>query len=155
MAAGRHNPSRRALLGAVVGLPLLPRHCEERSDEAIQGGVGGSAGLLRDARNDGKGDPETWQRALARLQAVEAEVRAVEQATAGGTAEEEDALEPVYMALLGEHTKALVRLMKVRAPDLAALAMKIELAIDQEVGSLTGGDACLAALKRDVRRLMR
>jgi hypothetical protein len=33
--------------------------------------------------------------------------------------------------------------------------LKIELAIDQEVGSLTGGEICLAALKRDVRRLMR
>jgi hypothetical protein len=45
--------------------------------------------------------------------------------------------------------------MKVRAPDLAALALKIELAIDEEVGSLAGGEACLAALKRDVRRLMK
>lgn len=98
---------------------------------------------------------EKWQQALARLRAVEAEVRAVAQATAGGTAEEEEVLEPVYMALLGEHTKALVRLMKVRAPDLAALAVKIELAIDEEVGSLTGGAFCLVAVKRDVRRLMK
>ena len=98
---------------------------------------------------------EKWQRALARLEAAEAEVRAVERATAGGTAEEEESLEPVYMARLGEHSAALLRLMKVRAPDLPALALKIELAIDQEVGSLTGGELCLAALKRDVRRLMR
>ena len=98
---------------------------------------------------------EKWRRALARLHAVEAEVRAVERATAGGSAEEEEALEPVYMALLGEHTSALLRLMKVRAPDLAALAVKIELAIDEEVGTLTGGELCLAALKRDVRRLMK
>ncbi len=72
-------------------------------------------------------------------------------AMAGGTAEEEEALEPVYMALLREHVAALVRLMTVRAPDLAALALEIELAIDQEVGSLTGGEACLT-VKRDVRR---
>jgi hypothetical protein len=98
---------------------------------------------------------EKWQRALARLRDVEAEVRAVARATAGGTAEEEEALEPVYMALLGEHTKALLRLMRVRAPDLAALALKIELAIDEEIGSLTGGEACLAAVKRDVGRLMK
>jgi hypothetical protein len=98
---------------------------------------------------------EKWQRALARLWAVEAEVRAVEGATAGGTAEEEEALEPVYMALLGKHSAALLRLMKVRAPDLSALALKIELAIDEEIGSLTGGEACLAAVKRDVRRLMK
>ena len=98
---------------------------------------------------------EKWQRALARLEAAEAEVRAVERATAGGTAEEEEALEPIYMALLGEHKAALLRLMKVRAPDLPALALKIELAIDEEVGTITGGELCLTALKRDVRRLMK
>jgi hypothetical protein len=98
---------------------------------------------------------EKWQRALARFKAAEAEVRAVERATAGGMAEEEEALQEVYDARLGEHSAALLRLMKVRAPDLAALAVKIELAIDEEVGTLTGGEFCLAALKRDVRRLMR
>ncbi|HEX8513831.1 MAG TPA: hypothetical protein VF688_12080 [Allosphingosinicella sp.] len=105
--------------------------------------------MLRSARDDGR-----WERALARFRAVEAEMRAVERATAGGSAEEEEGLEPVYMALLGEHIAALRRLMKVRAPDLRALALKIELAIDQEVGTLTGGELCLAALKRDVRRTM-
>jgi hypothetical protein len=98
---------------------------------------------------------EKWRRALARLDAAEAEVRAVARLTAGGTAEEEEALQEVYDARLGDHSAALLRLMKVRAPDLPALAFKIELAIDQEVGSLTGGELCLAALKRDVRRLMR
>jgi hypothetical protein len=98
---------------------------------------------------------EKWQRALARLQAAEAEVRAVARLTAGGTAEEEEALQAVYDARLGEHSAALLRLMKVRAPDLEALALKIELALDEEVGTLTGGELCLAALKRDVRRLMK
>ena len=98
---------------------------------------------------------EKWRRALARLRAAEAEVRAVARATAGGTAEEEAALQDVYDARLGDHSEALRRVMKVRAPDLEALAVKIELAIDEEVGTLTGGEACLAALKRDVRRLMR
>lgn len=100
-------------------------------------------------------DEDKWQRALARFRSAEGEVRAVARATAGGTAAEEAALEPVYMARLGGHTAALVRLMKARAPDLEALALKIELAIDEEVGSLSGGEACLAAVKRDVRRLMR
>ena len=95
-----------------------------------------------------------WHRALTHLRAAEAKVRAVARATAGGTAEEEEALQEVYDARLGDHTAALLQLMKVRAPNLPALALKIELAIDQEVGSLTGGEACLAALKRDVRRLM-
>ena len=106
--------------------------------------------MLRSARNDGP-----WQRALARLEAAEAEVRAVERATRGGTTEEEEALQEVYEARLGDHSAALLRLMRVRAPDLPALALKIELAIDQEVGTLSGGELCLALLKQDVRRLMR
>ena len=53
------DPSRRAVLGAAVGLPLLPRHRKERSDEAIQCGGGGEDGLRRSARNDGE-----WERAL-------------------------------------------------------------------------------------------
>ena len=146
MAAGRHNPSRRALLGAVVSLPLVASVAP-----------GAAAGWTPDqVRGDGKGRGDgAWRRALARLRTVEAEVRAVERATAGGTAEEEEALQEVYDARLGDHSEALRRLMKVRAPNLQALALKIEMAIDEEVGSLTGGEACLAALKRDVKRLMK
>jgi hypothetical protein len=147
MAAGRHNPSRRALLGAVVALPLtssFPRKRESTLSSAVE-----RSGTPDQVRGDGR-----WQRALARFEAAEAEVRAVARATAGGTAEEEEALQEVYDAGLEAHSAALLRLMKVRAPDLAALALKIELAIDEEVGSLTGGEACLAALKRDVRRLL-
>ncbi len=102
----------------------------------------------------GDGD-EKWERALAGLHSAEAEMRAVERATAGGTAEEEAALEAVYLDRLGQHTAALLRLMKVRAPDLAALALKIELAIDQEVGTLSDGELCLSILRRDMRRLMK
>jgi hypothetical protein len=81
-------------------------------------------------------------------------MRAVERLTAGGTAAEEEALEEVYLARVGDFLAALRRVMRVRAPDLPALALKIELAIDQEVGTMTGGEPCLAMLKRDVRRLM-
>ena len=82
-------------------------------------------------------------------------MRGIERATAGGTAEEEEALEAVYLDRLGRQMAAVRRLMKVRAPDLAALAVKIELAIDEEVGGLAGGELCLEALRRDVRRLMK
>jgi hypothetical protein len=41
----------------------------------------------------------------------------------------------------------------VPAPDLPALALKIALAVDQDVATLSGGEACLAALKRDAARL--
>ena len=99
-------------------------------------------------------DGERWRRAVARLEAAEGEMRAVERATAGGSAEEEEALEEVYLERVGDWLEALRRVMRVRAPDLAALAFKIELAIDEEVGTIDGGGPCLAAVKRDVRRLM-
>jgi len=157
MAAGQHNPSRRALLGAVVALPLASSFPRKRAPKTTEGQSTFSpapeeSGTPDQVRGDGE---EKWQRALARLKVAEEEMRAVERLTAGGTAEEEEAVEEAYDARLGDHTAALLRVMKVRAPDLPALALKIELAIDQEVGTLTGGDLCLAILKRDVRRLIR
>ena len=132
--------SRRGLLGAVVAVSF---ETPVRQAHRLLRMSGGAVPLDR------------WKRALARLQAAEAEVRAVERATAGKPAEEEEALQAVYDARLGDHRAAVLRLMKVRAPDLPALALKIELAIDQEVGTLSGGEVCLAVLKRDVRRRMR
>lgn len=140
--------SRRALLGAVVALPLVGSAAP--SESKLQSSARVANWTPDEVRGDGK-----WKRALACLEAAEAEMRAVERATAGGSAEEEEALQEVYDARLGDHSAALLRLMKVRAPDLAALALKIELAIDQEVGTLAGGELCLAALRRDVRRLMK
>ncbi|NEW93656.1 hypothetical protein DY468_17000 [Rhodopseudomonas sp. BR0M22] len=49
MLAARHR-SRRSSSAASRN---HARHCEERSDEAIQGSVHGAPGLLRYARNDG------------------------------------------------------------------------------------------------------
>jgi hypothetical protein len=100
-------------------------------------------------------DEEKWHRALARLRAAEAEMRGVERATAGGSAAEEEALEAVYFARMDDFLAAVRRVMRARAPDLRALALKIELAIDEEVGTLTGGELCLAMIRRDVRRLMK
>jgi hypothetical protein len=58
-----------------------------------------------------------------------------------------------YDALLDTFTAALRRLLRTPAPDLAALALKIELAIDQVAWESTDGEACMAALTRDARRL--
>lgn len=54
---------------------------------------------------------------------------------------------------LGAFYAALRRLLRTPAPDFDALAAKIILAVDHEVGTLIGGERCLAALKADVRRL--
>jgi hypothetical protein len=48
---------------------------------------------------------------------------------------------------------ALKRLLRTPAPDLPALALKIELAVDEEVATLAGGERCLAVLKADGWRL--
>lgn len=56
---------------------------------------------------------------------------------------------------LGAFYAALRRLLRTPAPDFEALTVKIVLAVDHEIGTLTGGERCLAALKADARRLAR
>jgi hypothetical protein len=45
----------------------------------------------------------------------------------------------------------MVRLLRMGAPDLAALAVKVELVVAEQVWELVAGEACLAALVEDVR----
>ncbi|HEY0314033.1 MAG TPA: hypothetical protein VGC56_16280 [Allosphingosinicella sp.] len=45
----------------------------------------------------------------------------------------------------------MVQLLRRPAPGLAALAVKIELVVAEQVWELRAGEACLAALVRDVR----
>ncbi len=73
-------------------------------------------------------------------------------ASAGAGPEEQDAVEEEYGERLDALYAALRRLFRVPAPDLPALAVKIELTIDHEVATLNGGEACMAALRRDARR---
>jgi hypothetical protein len=86
-----------------------------------------------------------WNRAFARFQAAEAGLAAVAHT-------EDDAL---YDRLLGRFNRALRALVCAPAPDLRAFSVKLDLAVDREVASLTGGEGCMAALKRDARRLAR
>jgi hypothetical protein len=48
---------------------------------------------------------------------------------------------------------ALRRLLAVPAPDILALALKIELAVADQAWELTGADTFLPALAADARRL--
>lgn len=50
-------------------------------------------------------------------------------------------------ALGSARDSALKRLLRTPAPDLPALALKIELVVDEEVATLSGGERCLAVLK--------
>jgi hypothetical protein len=81
-------------------------------------------------------------RALARFRAAEAALAAAAQAP-----------EEVYDRLGTRHDAALKRLLRVPAPHLAALADKLQLAVSQQAWELIGGDACMAALIADARRL--
>jgi hypothetical protein len=58
----------------------------------------------------------------------------------------------LYDRALGRHNAALARLLRAPAPDLAAVAGKLELILRHAVFELTFGEACLTALHRDVRR---
>ena len=57
-----------------------------------------------------------------------------------------------YDRALGRHNRALARLLRTAAPDLGAVAGKLDLILWHQVFELSFGEACLAALQRDVRR---
>lgn len=84
-----------------------------------------------------------WNRALLRFQKADARIRALE----GGADDD------VFDRALDSFNIALRRLLAAPAPDLAALALKLEAAVEAEVAELTYGPASLAALVRDARRL--
>jgi hypothetical protein len=50
---------------------------------------------------------------------------------------------------------ALRRLLRLPAPDLAALSLKLDLAVADQAWELTGAEDCLAGLAADARRLAR
>lgn len=85
--------------------------------------------------------------------AAEAEVRGFDRGTAGASSEEAARLEGLYGELGDAMYSALRRLLRAPAPDVAALAAKLELVVEHEVGTLEGGEACSLALLRDARRL--
>jgi hypothetical protein len=136
MAAGRHNLSRRAVLGVCVGAPAL-----------IDGGAA-AATAPRDR----------WTRALAAFRRAEARLAAFRQAEAQlpPAARAFPACEPLeerFNDLECARLDALRRLLRAPAPDFPALARKIELTIDDQAWELTDSEPFLAALKTDARRL--
>ncbi|HKR24691.1 MAG TPA: hypothetical protein VJS15_05495 [Allosphingosinicella sp.] len=88
---------------------------------------------------------EEWARALDAYEAAEAEVEEAEASPADYEDEHGERLD----ALCG----ALRQLLRTPAPDLYALALKVELTIAHGLGPSTGGAACLAAIRGDARRL--
>jgi hypothetical protein len=166
MAGGDLNLSRRALLGGACVVPVLSA-VEGPVLSVVEGPVVGAASPFRHAGIDpastfsseaveegrwtpdqvrgdeeGKRRAKRWQAALARFHTAEAAMQAGRSAS-----------EARFDRLSDSYYTAMRRLLRTPAPDVSALAQKLELAVDEEIFTLTGGDACLTALLRDARRL--
>lgn len=98
-----------------------------------------------------------WDRALAAYRRAEARVAAfrAEEARlpAGRRAFPCEDLEDRFGAVDGLRLAALRRLLQAPAPDLAAIALKLELAVADLAWELTGCETCLEAVQADARRL--
>jgi hypothetical protein len=130
MAGRDHKLTRRAVLGVAFVVPAAAAGPEAR--EAAAG----------------------WGRAVAAFRRAEAELAAVQHWAAGrdaGAAASE--LDELFGDRLDALYDALRRLLRAPAPDWRALAIKVQLVVDHEVFTLTGGERCLASLKADARRL--
>ena len=143
MAVGQHKLSRRALLGAVCAAPVLSPVIPAQAGTPARPAPSPSPwdpGLRRD---DEPCAVTIWDRALARFQSA--------QATLDAAAHEPD--QDAYDALLDAHTEALSTLLALPAPDLAALAAKLDVIVAHLAWELTGSEDCLEILRQDARRL--
>lgn len=84
-----------------------------------------------------------WDPALEPLRRAEAALAAA--------AHEPD--EEVYGDILCAFNRAPKRLLRAPAPDLPALALKLELAARESAWELTGAETCIVALAREARAL--
>ena len=84
-----------------------------------------------------------WNRALARFAAAEAAI-----AAAAG------APDHIYDPIGARHHAALRRLVLTPTPDLAALARKLDLALNERTGEFDGDSSAMRILKQDAMRLM-
>lgn len=154
MAPTRHNLSRRALLGAGVGACLGNGFLPAGAAPASAGGGGpfGERGRERAA------SASRWARTLAAYRRSEGRVAAFKAEEALLPAERRAfpacrPLERRFGDLDDVRFAALRRLLRLPAPDLAALALKLELAVADQAWELTGAEDCLADIAADARRL--
>jgi len=99
-------------------------------------------------RHDDSGDAQSfvvtkWNRALAKYQKAESALAAA--------AHTED--EALYDRLGDRHEAALQRLLLTPAPTIAALALKLDLALYEAACEFTADLAAMRVLKADARRL--
>jgi hypothetical protein len=94
-------------------------------------------------RNDGEGRDDEWGKALDRFHQA--------QAVLDSARSEPD--EDAYDALLDSHSDALTALLALPAPDLPALAAKLDAIVPNLAWELTGSEDCLERLRQDSHRL--
>jgi hypothetical protein len=139
MASGRHNLSRRAVLGAGVGACVAAAHPPARAAGA-------------------KPPRARWTRTLAAFRRAEARVAAfkAEEALLPPERREWPAVKPLeerFGDLDSLRLAAVRRLFRIPAPDLAALSLKLDLALADQAWELEGCESCLAVMAEDARRL--
>jgi hypothetical protein len=88
-------------------------------------------------------DDGGWEAALARLHEA--------QTILDSARSEPD--QNAYDRLLDSHSDALTALLALPAPDLPALAAKLDVIVPQQAWELTGSEDCLEILRRDAHRL--
>lgn len=146
MAAGRHNLSRRALLGASVGA------CAFAGE--------GRAAAVRFAPASGPARSSarrSWERAVATLRRAEARVSAFEAEEGLLPAERRElaceALEERFERLDKLRLAAVRRLLRLPAGDLPALVLKLDLVVAEQAWEDSGSEDCLTLIAADARRL--
>ncbi|HEY0028726.1 MAG TPA: hypothetical protein VGC35_12725 [Allosphingosinicella sp.] len=133
------STTRRALLGAAASLPVasVATKAAQRAPHTFH---------------------VRWSRTLAVYRRAEARVAAfkAEEALLPPERREWPAVKPLeerFGDLDSRRLNVLRRLFQVPAPDLSALALKLELAVADQAWELEGCESCLAALADDARRL--
>ena len=129
MAAGQLSLTRRALLAGACAAPF----------------AGDGADVVADGAGEAVNGEGRWRSALRRLNEAEALMM-----QAGDTRDER-----LYDRLGARHDAALKALLRTPARHLAALAFKLDLLIAEQAWEITGGELCLAALRRDAHRFAR
>ena len=174
MAATRHNLSRRAVLGAGVGACVAPLAGPAAAPLPTPFGVGLSnpspasppalegRSALRQAQGERVREDalctQRWNRTLAAYRRAEARVAAfkADEAKLPPARRAYPACSDVeerFGALDSRRFAALRRLLRLAAPDVAALALKLDLAVADMAWELTGCETCLETLAADARRL--
>jgi hypothetical protein len=146
MVDGQHKLSRRALLGAVCASSVLSRHPELVSGSSPDAAKRVASWTLKQVQGDDGGQScavPNWDQALARFHEA--------QTILDSARSEPD--EDAYDLLLDAQSEALCALLALPAPDLPALAAKLDVIVPQLAWELTGAEDCLEILRQDAHRL--